>query len=94
MVARLRPGATEQAAWDASVGALLSRVAYLRHLTGAHRPAALLHAGVVLADLQVCSKSRGVAWLDTATRMRRSTCVTDQRIMQPAACIAYVLTGS
>ncbi len=54
MVAQLRPGVAEQAAWDEAVGALLSRVAYLRHLTGAHRPAAVLHAGVVLLDLQVC----------------------------------------
>ena len=52
IVSQLRSGGTEQAAWDAAIGALLSRVAYLRHLTGRQRPTALLHSAVVLLELQ------------------------------------------
>jgi hypothetical protein len=55
LVSQLRPAGMRQAAWDAAVGALLSRVAYLRHLTGRHRPMALLHAAVVLLELQACA---------------------------------------
>ena len=52
LVSQLRPAGTGQAAWDAAVGALLSRVAYTRHLTSRHRPTSLLHAAVVLLAMQ------------------------------------------
>ena len=85
MVAQLRPGGAEQVAWDEAVGALLSRVAYLRHLTGAHRPAAVLHAGVVLVDLQVCHAMPG------HLPFRQRTCHT-KHALQVQQCVLAMLT--
>lgn len=47
-VAHLRPEGQQQDVWDAGVSSLLSCVAYLRHITARHEPAALLHSQVLL----------------------------------------------
>ena len=49
-VAQQRPEGLPQGAWDADVSALLSRVAYQRHLAARYLPTALLHAPCLLMN--------------------------------------------